>query len=154
MKLTLGGKTYESDFIALIKVSIGEARVLKSRFRGPDGQRGMTIADWEDGLKNLDRADPDVLAALAFLLRHRAGEGGGGDEINTLTLEDLTSALDFTLTNGDREFIAKAGAKDWAELGAVQAQAGDGEQVVPVKEPAADSAEEPAKKPTEEPAAR
>lgn len=126
MKLTLNGKTYESDLSPLVEVSIGEARAIKR-------ETGLTIMAWKDGLENLGRLDPDVLAALVFLLRSRAGEKVDWSEMDGLTISDLAAGLDFTLSDNDRAQIAQAGAKDWAELETSQ-HSGDPVATEPVTE--------------------
>ena len=104
MKLTLGDKTYESDLGPLKEPSIGEARAIKR-------QTGLTITDWAEGLENLGRLDPDVLAGLVFLLRKRAGEPVDWAEIDSLSLADFAAGLSFDLTEGDKAAIAAAAAE-------------------------------------------
>lgn len=126
MKLTLGDKVYESDLAALVEVTIGEARTIK-------GQTGLTIRGWEEGLKDLASVDPDVIAGLVWLLRSRAGEAVDWTEINALTINELATALDFTLTEGDQARIAEAGVRDWAELEALRSQVAESESAAPAE---------------------
>lgn len=101
MKLTLNGTTYESRLMQLFTMSIGEARIIKR-------QTGLTIADWQDGVKSLERVDPDVFVSLVYLLKSRAGETVDWDELNALPVMAVIQGLDFELTDEDRADMSAA----------------------------------------------
>ncbi len=101
MKLTLNGTTYESRLMQLFMMSIGEARTIKR-------QTGLTIADWQAGVKSLDRVDPDVFVSLVYLLKSRAGETVDWDELNALPVLTVIQGLDFELTDEDRADMSAA----------------------------------------------
>lgn len=89
MKLTLEGKVYTEKTMHLYELSLGEAREIK-RFTG------LTLADWRLGLLTWNRHDPDVLAGVVWLLKHRAGEPVHWDQINMLPAAELLGAFDWS----------------------------------------------------------
>lgn len=103
MKLTLREVEYRADLADLYRLSIAEARTIKRR-------TGMTIADWRVGLMTLVREDPDVLAGLVFLLRHRARSDADPevdwDDIGTLTIEELAEGFEWEAS--DTEAVNRA----------------------------------------------
>ena len=107
MKLTLGDTEYQSDLFPLLKLTIGEARVIKRN-------TGMNIGQWRAGLSNLGEEDPDILAALVFLLRSRAGELVDWDELNALSEYDIITGFDFTITEVDKRDQEAQTAEDAA----------------------------------------
>lgn len=113
MKLTLGGKTYESSLRPLINVSIKEARAIREK-------TGLTIGSWQQGLKDLGLLDERVLVGLVLLFHLRAKEEVDWDMVEDMTIEEFGDAFDFDLTDGDRADIAEAGTKDWAEPDGVE----------------------------------
>lgn len=92
MKLTLNGTEYQSKLFALLNPSIGEARIIKRH-------TGMSISEWRLGLMTLHREDPDVLAGLVFILKHRAGEQVDWSELEQLSSQELNEAI--TVEDGD-----------------------------------------------------
>lgn len=92
MTLALKGKTYETDFLDLLKLTIGESRVIKRNCVGPEG-KAMTGADWRECMVRFDREDPDLLAGIVFLLRSRAGEIVEWSELEDLTVEEFATGL-------------------------------------------------------------
>jgi hypothetical protein len=94
--LTLGGKAYETELDALLHLSIAEAREIKRHCRSGDGERPMTIAEWRKGLLALDQEDSDTLAALAFVLRSRAGEQVDWAEIEGLSSQEFSAGFVMT----------------------------------------------------------
>jgi hypothetical protein len=107
MKLTLGDTEYQSDLFPLLKLTIGEARIIKRN-------TGMNIGQWRNGLSNLGEEDPDVLAALMFLLRSRAGEQVTWDEIDLMSEYDIITGFDFTITEADKRDQEAQTAEDAA----------------------------------------
>jgi phospholipase C len=109
MKLTLAGTEYQSDLFPLLKLTIGEARVIKRN-------TGMNIGQWRNGLSNLGEEDADVLAALVFLLRSRAGEtvDDNWDELDALSEYDIITGFDFTVTENDKRDAETQTAEDAA----------------------------------------
>lgn len=98
--LTLGGRTYTSGLVELVQVSIGEARVIKKA-------TGMTIADWRDMFRRVDREDPDLLIGMAYLMRTRAGETADWSDLDHMPVKDLVAAFD--VTNEPDPAAAEAG---------------------------------------------
>lgn len=90
MKLTLRGVEYQSDLLSLYDLTINEARAIKA-----NTTTHMTIADWRVGLITFNREDPDVLAALIYLLRHRAGEIDDWDAIGDIRTRELTDGFEW-----------------------------------------------------------
>lgn len=84
---TLNGKTYRSSVMDLVRLSIGEARVIKR-------ETGMKIADWRDTFRAIDREDPDLLIGLAYLMRTRAGELAEWSDLDHMSSLELMSAFD------------------------------------------------------------
>lgn len=103
MKLTLGEVTYQSDLMALYRLSIAEARVIKR-------QTGMTLADWRFSLITYFREDPDMLAGLVYLLKHRAGEVVDWDEIGLINAQDVIDGAKFE--ESDAEQLARIQGSD------------------------------------------
>ena len=87
--LTLGGRTYTSGLVDLVQVSIGEARTIKKA-------TGMTIADWRDTFRRVDREDPDLLIGMVYLMRTRAGETAEWSDLDHMPVKDLMAAFDVT----------------------------------------------------------
>lgn len=87
MKLTLNGAEYSADLMSLYRVSITEARTIKR-------QTGMTLADWRIGLLTFNREDPDMIAGVVYLLKHRAAEIVDWTEIGEL---DAQAVIDSAL---------------------------------------------------------
>lgn len=119
MKLTLGGVEYHSDLMALYRVSINEARIIKR-------QTGMTLADWRFSLVTYFREDPDMLAALVWLLKRRAGEVADWDEIDRIGAQDVIDGAVF------EEADAQELARIQGENASSEAAADDGEIATPV----------------------
>lgn len=92
MVLALRGKTYETDFLDLLKLTIGESRVIKRNCTGPNG-KAMTGADWRECMVAFDREDPDLLAGIVFLLRSRAGETVEWADLEDLTVQEFAEGL-------------------------------------------------------------
>lgn len=92
MVLALRGKTYETDFLDLLKLTIGESRVIKRHCTGPNG-KAMTGADWRECMVAFDREDPDLLAGIVFLLRSRAGETVEWSDLEALTVQEFAEGL-------------------------------------------------------------
>jgi hypothetical protein len=92
MTLALRGKTYETEFLDLLQLSIGESRTLKRNCVGPSG-KAMTGADWRDCVIAFDREDGDLLAGIVFLLRSRAGEIVEWSDLETVTVSELAEGL-------------------------------------------------------------
>lgn len=92
MKLTLRGVEYQSDLMGLYELSLGEARQIKRR-------TGMTISDWRVGLMTFTREDPDVLASLVYLLRHRARQPADPEvdwaEIDQVGIKELVEGFEW-----------------------------------------------------------
>lgn len=114
MKLTLDDVEYESRLIDMFTMSIGEARTIKR-------QTGLTVGDYHDGLKTLDRLDPDIFLSMVFLLKSRAGETVDWDVLNELPLMAVMQGLDFALSDQDRADLAKA-ADDSAKAAVAEAE--------------------------------
>lgn len=105
MKLTLRGVEYQSDLLALYEISLGEARKIKRH-------TGMTISDWRVGLMTFTREDPDVLASLVYLLRHRARKAGDPEvdwsEIDQIGSKELAEGFEWE--DVDTELVARVRA--------------------------------------------
>lgn len=87
MKLTLGEKTYQADMLDLYRPSIAEARTIKRH-------TGMTLADWRFSLVTYFREDPDMLAGLVYLLKHRTGEVVDWDELGRINAQDVIDGFE------------------------------------------------------------
>jgi hypothetical protein len=96
--LKLGDKTYTSSVVDLVRLSIGEARAIKRA-------TGMTIADWRDTFRRIDREDPDLLIGLAYLMRTRAGEPVDWSDLDHMSSTELMAA--FEATNDDTPAAAE-----------------------------------------------
>lgn len=129
MKLTLNGQEYQAPVFSLLNVSVGEARTIKR-------QTGMTISDWRLGLLTIERQDPDVLAAVVFILRHRAGEDVDWADVDKLSTMELARSV--VTEPGDYELPAEL--QDLAPDGEVE-EVPAAETELPEVEP------EPPKKP-------
>jgi hypothetical protein len=92
MTLALRGKTYETEFLDLLQLSIGESRTLKRNCVGLSG-KAMTGADWRECVIAFDREDPDLFAGIVFLLRSRAGEIVQWSDLEDLTVKEFTEGL-------------------------------------------------------------
>lgn len=95
MKLTINGTEYQASMPSMLRLTIGEARAIKSH-------TGLSIADWRLGLMTLNREDPDVLAGLVVLLKYRAGEGIELAELDALNTDALVGSAVFE--DNDREY--------------------------------------------------
>ena len=130
MKLTLGDSTWRLDLSAMYYPKIGPAREIKRR-------TGMTIADWRNGLMLLSiREDPDVLAALLFLFRHRPGEAVDWAELDGVDSKAVLEGLE--LEDADRELLAATlpPEVDWMSLAKPTDDTGDGGSAEGADEPA------------------
>lgn len=106
MKLTLRGVEYQADLPDLYVVSITEARTIKANTR-------MTIQDWRIGLMTFVREDPDILAALVYLLWHRARKPDDPEidwrEIGTVTSKEIAQGVAWE--DSDTEAVKAARAE-------------------------------------------
>ena len=80
LKLTLDGKVYESDIADLMKVTIRQAKAIKSN-------TGMTIVEWGSRMDNI--GDPDILTIMMYLFRSQAGEKVDWSEMDDLPVETI-----------------------------------------------------------------
>jgi hypothetical protein len=92
VKLSLDEREYQAKAYSLFDLSIGEARTIKRN-------TGMSISEWRLGLMTLHREDPDVLAGIVFVLRHRAGEQVDWAEMENISTQTLIAGL--KLEDGD-----------------------------------------------------
>lgn len=93
MKLTIGGREYQHPLRSVFELSIGEARAVKAH-------TGLTVRDWQAGLTDFTRGDPDVLAGLLVLCRYRAGEDIDPAGIDTVGTGELVAGLE--MEDGDQ----------------------------------------------------
>lgn len=131
MKLTLGEKTYTESVWDLYWPALGPARTIKRH-------TGMTLIDWRIGLMTWSREDPDVLAALVYLFKHRAGEIVDWPAIDGVGSHPVVTGLEWE--DSDQEIVdglqrsASGDARDGSEGAA-------SEQVDPPPPPEAATAE-------------
>jgi hypothetical protein len=102
VKLSLDGREYQAKTYSLFDLSIGEARTIKRN-------TGMSISEWRLGLMTLHREDPDVLAGIVFVLRHRAGEQVDWAEMENISTQTLIAGL--KLEDGDLDPPAEESAE-------------------------------------------
>lgn len=98
MTLVLRGKTYETEFLDLLQLSIGESRTLKRNCVGLSG-KAMTGADWRECVIAFDREDPDLFAGIVFLLRSRAGEIVEWAYVEDVTVKEFAEG--FSIVNDE-----------------------------------------------------
>jgi hypothetical protein len=88
IKLALGDREYVCGLAELMEMEIGELRAIKA-------ETGLTPSQLQHKLVNFETDDdPDVFAALVYLLRSKSGEKNvSWAEVNSVPLSAL-SALD------------------------------------------------------------
>jgi hypothetical protein len=146
VKLSLDGREYQAKAYSLFDLSIGEARTIKRN-------TGMSISEWRLGLMTLHREDPDVLAGIVFVLRHRAGEQVDWAEMENISTQTLIAGL--KLEDGDLDPpLEKPATEEPPVKGPVEEPTTPAELAVkPVSKKPRSNGKTPAKRPTKPKAA-
>ena len=89
-RFRVNGRDYDYDPDTLFDLSFAEARAIKAN-------TGLTIADWQYGLTTFYRGDPELIAALIWVVCRRTAAASEDGEVVPITWAEIDrlSTVDF-----------------------------------------------------------